>query len=265
VPVTSVTPALFVIGPAFIRYRAVGALTPYTDVGVTLDDAVMRLPTTWAGTQEQLSGVMGPIMGLDVLTGVGCEIEFTMPEMAGAKIGLAIPGAVYTAPVSANSGGTPFSSTSTAATLAGASVVPTTAATNLTVGDYMSIDTTTLKEYRRVTAITALNITLDYPLLFAHASGVALVETTGDNRSVVTMPIIRRQPDTAYNEWSLIAESGKSGPTEIVIPRGISTTTGAEVTIGDDAIAGIRVTIAGRLDPTNLATSIFQLYAPNPA
>jgi hypothetical protein len=265
VPVTSVTPSLFVIGPAFIRYRAVGVLTPYTDVGVTLDDAVMRLPTEWAGTQDQLSGVMGPVMGLDVLTKVGCEIEFTMPEMAGQKLGLAIPGAVYTAPVSANAGGTPLSTTTTAATLAGASTIPLTSATNAAVGDYISIDTTTLKEYRRITAIVSLNITVDYPLMFAHASGVAVVETTGDNRSVVTMPIIRRQPDTAYNEWSLVAESGKSGPTEIVIPRGISQTTGAEVTIGDDAIAGIRVTIAGRLDPTNLSTSIFNLYAPNPA
>jgi hypothetical protein len=263
VPVTSVTPSLFVIGPAFIRYRAVGVLTPYTDLGVTLDDAVMRLPTEWAGTQDQLSGVMGPIMGLDVLTRVGCEIEFTMPEMAGEKLGLAIPGAVYTAPVSA-AASSPLSTTTTAATLAGTSTVPVTATTNGAVGDYIAIDTSTLIEYRRITAISGLNITVDYPLAYAHASGVTVAEKTGDNRSQVTMPIIRRQPDSAYREWSLVAESGKSGPTEIVIPRGISTTTGAEVTIGDDAIAGIRVTIGGRLDPTNLATSLFTLYAPNP-
>lgn len=263
--ITSVTPSLFVIGPALVYYRAVGVNTPWTSIGATLDDAVMRLPTTWAGTQDQLSGVMGPVMGLDVLSRVGCEIEFTMPEMAGAKLGLAIPGAVYTAPVSADATGTPGSSTTTAATLAGATTVPFTATTNFAVGDYFSIDTGTVKEYRQITAISSLNVSFRDPLLYGHASGVAVVETTGDNRSVVTMPTIRRQPDTAYNEWALVAESGKSGVTELRIPRGISQTTGAEVTIGDDAIAGIRVTIAGRLDPTNLSTSLFQLFAPNAA
>lgn len=263
--IASVTPSLFVIGPALIYYRAVGVSTPWTSVGATLDDAVMRLPTTWAGTQDQLSGVMGPIMGLDVLSRVGCEIEFTLPEMAGQKLALAIPGAQYTAPVSANAGGTPLSTTTTAATLVGATTVPLTAATNAAVGDYFSIDTGSVKEYRQITAIASLDISFRDPLLYAHASGVAVVETTGDNRSVVTMPTIRRQPDTAYNEWALVAESGKSGVTELRIPRGISQTTGAEVTVGDDSIAGLRVTIAGRLDPTSLSTSIFQLYAPNPS
>lgn len=261
-PIQSVDPNAFVIGPAFIRYRDVGTLVPYTEVGVTLDDAVLRIPTTWAGTQDQLSGVLGPVQGLDVLSKVGVEIEFTLAELAGAKLGLAIPGAVYTAAVSANAGGTPLSTTTTAATLAGASVIPATAVTNAAVGDYISIDTSTLKEYRRITAISSLNITVDWPLMFAHASGVAVVETTGDNRSLVEMPIVRRQPDSAYKEWSIVAESGESGPTELVIPIGISQTTGAEATIGDDAIAGLRVTIAGRLKASDLTQSIFKLYAP---
>jgi hypothetical protein len=188
-----------------------------------------------------------------------------MPEMAGEKLALAIPGATYTAPVSANAGGTPFSSTSSAATLVGATTVPAVATTNLAVGDIFKIDTSTLTEYRTVTAISALNISFRDPLLFAHASGVALVETTGDNRSIVTMPTVRRQPDSAYKEWALVAESGKSGVTELRIPIGLSQTTGAEVTIGDDAMAGIRVTIAGRLNDDDLTASLFRLYAPNPA
>lgn len=264
-PVTSVTPALFVIGPALIYYRAVGVNTPWTSLGVTLDDAVMRLPTSWAGTQEQLSGVMGPVMGLDVLSRVGCEIEFTMPEMAGEKLGLAIPGAVYTAPVSADAGGSPLNTTLSAAAAAGATTIALTAVTNAAVGDYIHIAGADGVEYRQITAIDTLNVSFRDPLLFAHASGQVVKESTGDNRSSVTMPIVRRQPDSAYREWALVSESGKSGVTELRIPRGISQTTGAEVTIGDDAVAGIRVTIAGRLDPTNLQTSIFQLFAPNPA
>jgi len=259
---TSVVPSRFIIGPAIVRYREVGVLTPYTEVGVTLDDAVLRIPTTWADVSSQLSGVMGPVQGLDVLTGVGVEIDFTLAEVAGEKLALAIPGAIYTAAVSANAGGSPLSTTTTAATLAGATVIPATAVTNAAVGDYISIDTSALKEYRRITAINSLNITVDWPLMYAHAQGVAVVETTGDNRTTVEMPILRRQPDAAYREWSIVAESGKSEPVELVIPRGISQTTGAEMTIGDDAIAGIRVTVAGRLNPSDLQESIFRLRAP---
>jgi hypothetical protein len=265
VPVNAVTPALFVIGPALVYYRAVGVNTPWTSVGATLDDAVMRLPTSWAGTQEQLSGVMGPVMGLDVLTRVGCEIEFTLPEMAGEKLGLAIPGAVYTAPVSADAGGSPLNTTLAAAAAAGATTISVASATNAAVGDYVHIAGAAGVEYRQITAISGTDLSFRDPLLFAHASGQVVKEATGDNRSVVTMPTVRRQPDSAYREWALVSESGKSGVTELRIPRAISQTTGAEVTIGDDAIAGLRVTIAGRLDPTNLQASIFQLFAPNPA
>jgi hypothetical protein len=265
VPVTSVTPSLFVIGPALIYYRAVGVNTAWTSVGATLDDAVMRVPTEWAGTQDQLSGVMGPVMGLDVLSRVGVEIEFTMPEMAGEKFGLAIPGAVYTAPVSTDSASTPLNTTLSAAVVAGATTIPVVAATNAAVGDYIHIAGASGVEYRTIDTINSLNLSFRDPLLYDHASGQVVKEALGDNRSIVTMPIVRRQPDSAYREWAIVAESGRSGVTELRIPRGISQTTGAEVTIGDDAIAGIRVTIAGRLDPTNLTTSIFRLYAPNPA
>jgi hypothetical protein len=262
-PVTSVVPANFIIGPAFARYRAVASTGPFTEVGVTLDDAVMRIPTEWMDTSN-LSGVVASVMGLDVLTSLGVEIEFTIAEVFGQKLALAIPGATYTAEVHADSVSTPFSSTTTAAIAAGASVVPVTSATNLSVGDYFRIETAANAsvEYRQVVQIQSLNVTVDSPLHFAHLTGVAVAETTGDGRSMVTPPIIRRQPNSAYYEWSLIAESGLSGWTELRIPQGISQTTSAELSIADDSLQGIRVTIAGRLAPTDLTQPIFRMYAP---
>jgi hypothetical protein len=261
---TSIVPSRFVIGPAVVRYRAVGVNTAWTEVGVTLDDAVMRLPTEWF-TPDNLSGVMGPVQGLDVLRSVGVEIEFTLAEIAGEKLALAIPGARYTAPVDTVKSSGHLDTTTTAATVAGATVLPLTAVTNGSVGDTIKIDTGASAEFRRIVAINSLNVTVDWPLAYAHSSGAVVEESDGDNRSLVEMPIVRRQPDSAYREWSLVAESGRSEPVELVIPRGISTTTGAEVTIGDDSLAGIRVTIAGRLNPSDLTASIFRLYAPNPA
>jgi hypothetical protein len=265
-PVTTVTPANMIMGPAFVYYRAVGVLTPWTSVGVTLDDAVLRLPTEWADISN-LSGVTSAIQGLDVLTKLGCEIEFTIAEIAGSKLSLAIPGAQLTSEVHADSVGSPGSSTITAASLVGATTLAFTATTNFTVGDYFRVEAqgNAAVEYRQITAIQSLNVSFRDPLIYAHTNGTAVVETTGDGRDQVTMPVLRRQPSTAYNEWALVAESGKSGMTELRIPRGISQTTAAEVTVGDSAIAGIRVTVAGRLDPTNLQTSLFQLYSPNAA
>ncbi len=257
---TSITPSAFIIGPAQVYYRAVGVLSAWTNVGVTLDDAVMRInQEMW--NPDNLSGVYGSVRGLDVSQMVSAEIEFTLGEIAGEKIALAIPGATYTAPDATNAGGTPGSSTTTAATLVGATTVPFTAATNFSVGDFFSIDTGSVKEYRQITTIASLNISFRDPLLFAHASGAAVVETVSDNRSVVTMPTVRRQPAAAYREWSLVSESGKSGVNELRIPIGIATSAG-EMTVADDSVAGMRVTIAGRLDETNLETSLYRLYSP---
>jgi len=256
----SVVPSAFIIGPAVVYYRAVGVLTPWTNVGVTLDDAVMRInQEMWS--PDNLNGVYGSVRGLDVSQMVSAEIEFTLGEIGGEKISLAIPGATYTAPDATNAGGTPGSSTTTAATVVGATTVPFTAATNFVVGDYFSIDTGANKEYRQITAIASLNVSFRDPLLFAHAAAVAVVETVSDNRSVVTMPTVRRQPAAAYREWALVSESGKSGVNELRIPIGIASSAG-EMTVADDSVAGMRVTISGRLDETNLEISLYRLFSP---
>lgn len=258
----SITPESFIIGPAQVYYRDVGVSTAWTNVGVTLDDAVMRI-TQEMFTPDNLNGVFGPVKGLDVMQMTMAEIEFTLGEIAGAKIALAIPGATYTAEVHADATGTPGSSTTTAATLVGATTIPFTAVTNFAVADYFRIEAAAnaAVEYRQITAISSLNVSFRDPLLFAHASGVAVVETTGDHRGVITMPTVRRQPAAAYKEWALVSESGVSGVNELRIPIGIATSAG-EMTVADDAVAGMRVTIAGRLDPTNLSTSLYQLYVP---
>lgn len=256
---SSVTPQNFIIGPARVFYRAINVLTPWTDVGVTLDDAVMRV-TQEMWSPENLNGVYGKVKGLDVSQLTSAEIEFTLGEIGGAKIGLAIPGAIYTAPVTAVTAGG-GSSTTTAATLVGDTTVPFTAVLNFTVGDTFSIDTGSNKEYRVITSIAALVVGFRDPLLFAHNNGVAVVETDGDNRSVVTMPVVRRQPDASYREWALVSESGLSGVNELRLPIGIASSQG-EMTVSDSAVAGMRVTISGRLDPTNLATSLYKLYSP---
>lgn len=67
--------------------------------------------------------------------------------------------------------------TSTAATLVGDTEIAVTATTGLSAGDFVEIEETgTNPEVREIIAINALVLTLNYPLMFAHASGVNVRE-----------------------------------------------------------------------------------------
>ena len=260
-----VNPEAYIIGPAFVYYRGVGVLTPWTSAGATLDDAVMRVTTTWF-RPDNLSGVKGAVMGLDVLQSVDAEIEFTLGEIAGASMALALPGSIFTAETHANSGDTPFASTLDGATVVGATSVTCADVTNLAVGQTVRFEVAdhASEEYRTITAINAMAISFRDPLQFAHLTGVAAVEVTGDRRDAVTAPVLSRQPDSAYNEWSLVSEAG-NGYHELRIPRGLSQTESLEMTVADDSVAGIRVTIGARYLGSDLTSSPFTLYVPNPA
>lgn len=257
----SIDPTAYIIGPARVYYRAIGVLTPWTDIGATLDDAVLRVTREWF-RPDNIAGAISPIQGLDVLRKEMAEVEFTMPEIAGSKLALALPGAVVTPEVHA-AAGTPFSTTLSADAAAGATTIAVTSATtNLAVGDYILIAGALGTEYRQVTAIDTLNVSFRDPLLWAHASGQATSEVTGDYRTQITGAVNPgRMPDSEYREWALVASNGH-GYQELRIPRGISTTDSAEVTVGDNQLSGIRVKIAARRLGSSMGTSSFILYGP---
>lgn len=257
---TSIDPTTYVIGPAAVYYRAVGVLTPWTSIGSTLDDAVMRV-TTERWQPDNLSGVPGAVMGLDVLRKVNAEIEFTMPEITGSKLGLVLPGAAITAETHA-AAASPLATTLSATAVAGSKSISVVAATNAAVGDPISIAGASGIEYRVITDITSLVLGFRDPLLWDHASGQAVGELTGDYRTMIEAPRnMGRIADSEYREWALVASNGR-GYQELRIPRGISTTESAEVTIGDSALAGIKVTIGARYLGSDLTQSPFKLYGP---
>lgn len=252
-------PKAYILGAADIYYRAVGVNTPWTSVGATLDDAVLHV-TSERFVPDNINGVMGPVMGLDYQRRQNGSLEFTMPEIAGSKLALALPGARVTTPTNATSG--TGSSTLSAATAVGATSIAVASATGFAVGDYVKIDTGSLVELRQITDITSLVLGFRDPLLQAHASGVAAVEWSDDNRTMIQSSITRRLPDSEYREWAAVASNG-SGYQEIRFPRGIAMVDSADVTFGEQTVAGIRVTIGGRRVGTNLETSPFTIYGTN--
>lgn len=264
---TTIVPESFFIGAAKIYYRARGVLTAWTDLGVTTDDAVARINTTWF-RPDNINGVMGPIMGLDIMTRVEAEVEFTVPSLTGTNMAVIIPGSVSTAAATTDAGGTPLSTTLATAAAAGDTNIKVAAVTNAAVGDFIRIDVTAggLAEYRQLTAVgtaggAGTGLTFRDPLIREHASGVAVVESVGDGRTTITAPTVRRQPTSAYYDWSLVAPTGdKYG--ELRLLNAISQTESAEITFGDETLAGIRVTIASRYDGSASTTSPYQLVVP---
>lgn len=255
-----VDPKSYILGPAKVYHRAVGVNTPWTSLGPTFEDAVARVNTVWR--RPELQGVMGPVMGLDTLLRVDAEVEFTIAEIDGARVGLVIPGSRTTAAVNADSGG--GSSSLSAATVAGATSVTVAAVTGFAVADFFRVEAAgnALVEYRQITAVSGSSLSFRDPLIHAHASGAVVVETTGDNRALVEAPVVRRQPDANYKEWALVMESGKSAMHELLLPRAISQTESVEMTIGEDVDTGMRITLGARYLGSDLAVSPFRIYTP---
>lgn len=258
---TAVLAQNYVIGPAEIYHRATGVNTPWTNMGATLDDAAMRIVAEWF-VPDNITGVKGPIKGLDILRRLNAEFEFTLPDFVGGNLDKIIPGSRVTAESHADAGGTPFSSTIAVANVAaGATSIEVAAVTNLAVGDYIRIGSGAgvLVEYRQVTAIAANVISFRDRLLVAHAIGEDAVETDGDYRTLYRSSLYDRMPDTAYDEWAMVMANG-NGYHELRIPIGISNTESAEVTIGDNTLSGVRVMVSARRDGSDLTISPFDLW-----
>lgn len=262
-----IDPRQYIIGAANVYHRAIGSLGAWTSIGATIDDVVFRVTQTTFNPSENFNGVLEPVREMDYLSKAGAEAEFSMPELAGAKLRLAILGTQSTTLATTDAGGTPLSTTLAAAAAIGDTAVRVTAITNAVAGDWIRINVPgALAEFRRVDVVGTAGaggtgLQFRDPLLKAHLNGVAVVETIGDGKTEITPGIVRRQPLTAYNDWALVAQS----PTdyyELILRNAISKTDAIELTFGDESMAAIRVTLGSRIDGANPALPSWVLRIP---
>jgi hypothetical protein len=260
-----IDPNAVAIGAAQIYYRALGVLTAWNGVGATMDDTTIRVNQAWY--RPDLNGMLGPIQGLDYLTEQVVEGEFTMVEIAGAKLPLAIPGATYATTLNTDATGTPGTTTLAAAANIGDFAIKVAAITNFTAGDYVRINVTgALAEYRVIDFVGTLGaggtgLQFRDALKKSHLSGVAVVEANGDGKTEITGSTIRRMPDTAYNQWAFVGEA-PNGYYELILDSGISITDAAEITWGDEATGSIRTTIQSRYSGATPNTPRWRLRVP---
>lgn len=264
---TVIDPKQYIIGAAEVYYRAIASVGAWTSIGATVEDIVFRVNQESFNPSENFNGVLEMIREMDYTSKAGAEAEFSMPEFAGSKLALAVRGALTTTTLTTDAGGTPLSTTLAAAAAIGDSTVKVAAVTNAVAGDYIRINVAgALAEFRRIDVVGSIGaggtgLQFRDPLLKAHISGVAVVETVGDGKTEFTPGITRRAPLSAYNDFVLVAQS-PADYYELYLYNAISKTDSAELTFGDESMAAIKVSLGTRRDGANLALPSWRLRIP---
>lgn len=264
---TVIDPRAYIIGASEIYYRAIASTAAWTSVGATIDDAIFRVVQTTFNPSLDFNGVMSEVREMDYVSKQSAEAEFTLPELAGPKLALALLGATSTAGVITE---TPagYTSTLAAASVIGATNLRVAAVAALTAGMYVGIDVVAggLREYRQIDVVGTLGaggtgITFRDPLLQAHASGVVVVQTDGDGKTAITPGTVRRQPLTAYNDWLLVGQS-PSAYFELYLYNAISKTDTVEIAFGDEKMAAVKVMLGARKNGADLTLPTWRLRVP---
>lgn len=263
---TVIDPKAYIIGAAEVYYRAIGSVAAWSSIGATVDDVVFRVSQTTFNPSENFNGVLEQIREMDYLSKANAEAEFSMPEMAGPKLALAILGAQSTA--LATTDATPaVTTTLAAAATIGDTAVKVAAITGFVAGQYVRINVVgALAEYRVIDVVGTIGaggtgLQFRDPLLKAHLSGVAATQAVGDGKTEIRGTTVRRQPLTAYNDWALVAQS-PNDYYELYLYNAISKTETAELTFGNESMAAIKVSLGSRLSGANLALPSWRLRVP---
>lgn len=266
-----IDPKQYIIGAADVYYRSLATRDagPWTSIGATVGPVGFKISQTVINPSDTFNGVLQPILGMDYLSKQGCEVDFSMPQFAGANLALAVLGATSAVTLATDvAAPTYIATTLAAAAVAGDTNIKVTAITGAALGQWIRIDVTAgaLAEYRQIDVVGTVGsggtgISFRNPLRQNHASGVAVVQANGDGKTEIIAGTTRRQPNTAYNDWALVAQS-PNDYYELIIFNAISSTQSADLSFGQDTMAAIKVTLNGRRDGANLSLPAWKLRTP---
>lgn len=199
-----------IITPEELYYGSPTTLTyGGVDIGGTTEPPTVNIEITEAHPDFQ--NAAGPVVGTSIITDVMASVELTVNQLTAEKLAWALPGAT-------SAGGTGTlttgggSTTLTADVAAGATVIPVAATTNLLVGDKVRIGDAGEYEFRTISVITGLNLTLSTALGRGHDTGDAVVETDDLGGGTTITWTAGRVPTSAYKTLVLIG-SGLDGRT----------------------------------------------------
>lgn len=244
----TIDPNAYLIGACDVYYRDLGGTGLWISVGATVDDVVFRLTQTMFNPSDNFNGILQRVKGMDYKSKEAAEAEVTMPEIAGAKFPLVVPGARVTENAAADAGGG-WADDLNGDVAAGATSIIVTDATGIAVGDIAHIGTGATEEYRVIDAIAAQTLTFRDPLLNDHADAEVVVEATNDGKTEIRGSLSRRLPDSAYHDWVLTPQSGTDW-FELYLYNAVATQDAAELSFGNESMAAVQATIGSRWDGT---------------
>ena len=244
----TIDPNAYLIGACDVYYRPTGGSGLWISVGATVDDVVFRVNQSMFNPSDDFNGVMQRVKGMDYKSKEAVEAEATMPEIAGAKFPLVVPGARVTENAAAVAGGG-WTDDLNGAVAAGATQITVTDDTGISAGDIAKIGTGSTAEYRVIDSVASELLKFRDPLLFAHADAETVVEASNDGKTEIRGSIARRLPDSAYHDWVLTPQAG-SDWFELYLYNAVATQDSAELSFGNESMAAVKATIGSRWDGT---------------
>jgi len=258
--VTSTTAEEISVGAGEVYYKDDDG--EWQPVGATKDNNVWRCVTEYADIN--LNGVIGPIKGIDYIVSQLAELEVSVAQIGAEKLGLMIPGAQSTVQTSADEGGGLATTLAAATTVGQYLAIKLTSVTGIAEGDAVRIGEDGAIEWRTLTRVGTAGaggtgVDVDFPLQSEHASGDDVVETDGAGVTIITPPIVRRLPSSAYHDWRLDVPGLDGRMVRFFILNGIMTEN-AEFEAADDDAAAPRMTIQSRIDPASPNTGSWAIH-----
>lgn len=214
------------------------------DVGGTTEPPTVNIEITEATPDFQ--NAAGPIVGTSVITDVVASVSLTVNQLTAEKLAWALPGATSTTAGGAVTGGG-LSTTLTADVAAGDTVIPVAATTGLIVGDNVRIGDAGEYEYRDVTAINALNVTVSPALARAHDTGDAVVETDDLGGGTTITWTAGRVPTSAYKSLVLVGQ-GLDGRTMTTTLNNAYSSESISIPFGKGEFGGLTMNFVAHYD-----------------
>lgn len=256
---TVVDPNEYVLDAGELDYK--DADGNWVSLGATMDNNVYRITQT--KFSPTLSQARAKVKGLTRIINEMAELECSLPQLTADNLALMLPAtSIVESPITETAAG--FATDLDGDVAAGDSDITVTSAVGITVGDYLRIEETggdpAVEEYRQVTAIAGAVLTLDRPLLLAHADAATVTQTDGDGRATRSGGG-RVIPDEDYHDYRLRVQT-LDGLIEFLLYDALCMSDSTEFSGQREGQMAPRVKFEAHSDPANLSKSVWEIITP---
>ena len=244
------------IAPETLYFGTPASLTVGgVEVGATVDPPTIEFEVEAYAPEFQGAG--GPVKGTKMIRRIIPKANITVNEITAAKLAWAMARSTSAVSSIAELSGGATTQLNGAAS-AGDTEITVDSAAGITVGNFIRIGAAgPTADYREVTAVNGLVLTLDHELGNAHADNTGVTETEGVGSTTITGSIGRIRSDE-YRDVVLTGE-GLDGRAIVVTIFDAASAENIELPFADDAIGGFELVLVGHYDPATPRVAPYQI------